>query len=209
MRNRPGRIFYMLEFKGLDQEFIREYCTDNLRDASLKNIDQICQTAGLFSQFNFDMLKALVEEMNRYNETPREAMKMLNAKPEFDGGSTYTVKMFRGDEELQVNWPHPAGEWTGNPMNLTDDDYDRGQIRFGWGVKNNKPKMANTLKARIAALENDDMDDTEDNGEARFYQDDLVKILPAKGQFEFKNRQGFILVLTRKVPKHSYHFDAF
>jgi hypothetical protein len=93
-------------------------------------------------------------------------------------------------------------------MNLTDDDYDRGQIRFGWGVTN-KPKMANTLKARIAALENDNMDDNEDNGEARFYQDDLIKILPAKGQFEFQNRQGFTLVLTRKAPKHSYHFDAF
>jgi predicted AAA+ superfamily ATPase len=30
MRNRPGRIFYMLDFKGLDADFIREYCVDNL-----------------------------------------------------------------------------------------------------------------------------------------------------------------------------------
>jgi hypothetical protein len=30
MRNRPGRIFYMIEYKGLDKQFIREYCQDRL-----------------------------------------------------------------------------------------------------------------------------------------------------------------------------------
>jgi SpoVK/Ycf46/Vps4 family AAA+-type ATPase len=215
MRNRPGRIFYMLEFRGLDQEFIREYCMDNLKDASLKNIDQICQTASLFSQFNFDMLKALVEEMNRYNETPREAMKMLNAKPEFDSGSTYTVKLFRGDQELKINWPSPAGEWTGNPMNLTSDDYENGSIRFGWGVGTPRANRANRLKRTLSRIEGlgleDEADDVEedDNGEARFNQDDLTKILPAKGQFEFENRQGFTLILTKRVSKTYYHPDAF
>jgi hypothetical protein len=173
MRNRPGRIFYMLEFKGLDEAFIREYCMDNLKDASLKNIDQICQTASLFGQFNFDMLKALVEEMNRYNESPRDAMRMLNAKPEFDSGSTYTVRLFRGDQELKINWPSPAGEWTGNPMNMTSDEYDNGSIRFGWGV--NTPR-ANRLKrtlSRIEGLEDEAaaVEEDDDNGEARFNQD--------------------------------------
>ncbi len=41
------------------------------------------------NEFNFDMLKALVEEMNRYNETPTDALAMLNAKPEFDIGWMY------------------------------------------------------------------------------------------------------------------------
>ena len=210
MRNRPGRIFYMMEFKGLDQEFIREYCLDNLKDASLKNIDQICQTASLFSQFNFDMLKALCEEMNRYNESPRDAMRMLNAKPEFDSGSTYTVRIFRGDQELKINWPSPAGEWTGNPMNLTDDDYGNGQIRFGWRLdgKEIAGKVKSRLGQAIAALEADN-DEDETNGEARFNQDDLIKILPAKGQFEFENREGFTLVLTKRISKTFYHPDAF
>ena len=30
MRNRPGRIFYMLEYEGLTKEFIEEYCNDVL-----------------------------------------------------------------------------------------------------------------------------------------------------------------------------------
>jgi len=212
MRNRPGRIFYMLEFRGLDEEFIREYCMDNLKDASLKNIDQICQTASLYNQFNFDMLKALVEEMNRYNEAPRDALRMLNAKPEFDSGSTYTVRILRGDQELKINWPSPAGEWTGNPMNMTSDEYDNGSIRFGWRIGGNE--IAGRVKSRlgqaIAALEADnDEDEDENSGEARFNQDDLIKILPAKGQFEFENREGFTLILTKRISKTFYHPDAF
>jgi hypothetical protein len=98
MRNRPGRIFYMLDFKGLDSQFITEYCQDNLN--AKQHIEKICQIASLFSEFNFDMLKALVEEMNRYDETPQEALTMLNAKPEFSGDVKYTVQVFHGEQEL-------------------------------------------------------------------------------------------------------------
>ena len=58
MRNRPGRIFYLLDFKGLDTAFIREYCEDRLNNK--QHIDQICGLTSIFGQFNFDMLKALV-----------------------------------------------------------------------------------------------------------------------------------------------------
>lgn len=69
MRNRPGRLFYMLDFYGLDADFIREYCNDNLQ--AKEHIEKIVSIASLFDQFNFDMLKAMVEEMNRYDEIGR------------------------------------------------------------------------------------------------------------------------------------------
>lgn len=79
MRNRPGRIYYMIDFNGVDKEFVEEYCDDNLND---KQYTQTIQSMiGIFDTFNFDMLKALVEEMNRYNETPQQAMNMLNINP--------------------------------------------------------------------------------------------------------------------------------
>jgi hypothetical protein len=56
MRNRPGRIFYSLDFKGLEQDFIMEYCADNLDNAD--HIASVCRVAAMFDQFNFDMLKA-------------------------------------------------------------------------------------------------------------------------------------------------------
>jgi len=89
MRNRPGRIFYSIEFDGLDASFIREYCVDNLIDQN--KVDGVCRIAMIFNKFNFDMLKALVEEINRYNETPQEAIKYLNAKPEHSETAPFDV----------------------------------------------------------------------------------------------------------------------
>jgi len=114
MRNRPGRIFYMLEFKGLSEDFIREYCQDNL--SNLTHVDRICSIASLFSQFNFDMLKALVEEMNRYDEAPEDAMRMLNAKPEFDAGKVkYTATIQVEGEAVKPD--NFDSSWIGNPLN--------------------------------------------------------------------------------------------
>lgn len=85
MINRPGRLYYFLEYKGLDVEFIREYCEDTLIDKS--QIDTVVNVSSLFKDFNFDMLKALVEEMNRYGENAVEALEMLNVKPSPGRGS--------------------------------------------------------------------------------------------------------------------------
>ena len=112
MRNRPGRIFYMLDFKGLDSEFIREYCEDNLNNKQY--ISRICMVAGTFDQFNFDMLKALVEDMNRYNETPEESMEILNAKPEFSSKSQFLVTLFK--DGVQVVDGNADQEWHGSPL---------------------------------------------------------------------------------------------
>lgn len=111
MRNRPGRIFYMIDFHGLDSNFIREYCEDNLDNKSY--IDRICTIASLFGQFTFDMIKALVEDMNRYNESPQEVMRLLNAKPEFDSGAKYSVELSVDGKRIEN--VHPAF-WDGNPL---------------------------------------------------------------------------------------------
>jgi hypothetical protein len=127
MQNRPGRIFYMVEFKGLDAEFIREYCEDNL--INKEHISQICRLTLVFESFNFDMIKGLVEELNRYNETPAQAMEMLNVKP-FDASSTrHTIEYFVKGKKLERGcWPI---QFRGNPLiqeeiefsiDLTPDD---------------------------------------------------------------------------------------
>ena len=110
MRNRPGRIFYMMDFKGLDANFIREYCEDNLNNKQY--IENIVNVGSLFAEFNFDMLKALVEEMNRYNESPQEALAMLNAKPEFDSGTEYEMTIVHNGVEIDSR----RDKFEGNPL---------------------------------------------------------------------------------------------
>ena len=92
MKNRPGRIFYLIEFDGLDEEFIREFCQDRLIDKS--KTESILKISSLFDKFNFDMLTAIVEEINRYGESPEDLISILNAKPEYSGRSTYTATLF-------------------------------------------------------------------------------------------------------------------
>jgi hypothetical protein len=184
MRNRPGRIFYMLDYKGLTQDFIIEYCEDNLNDKS--HILRICSITSLFSQFNFDMLKALVEEMNRYNEPPEAALRMLNVKPEFDSGNKYDVSLtVKGVPVENDNIDNK--QWKGNPLQADVDI---------------------TFKV-ITPVESPDEDDDYKWEQAEFKPSDLQKIDPQKGTFIFMNKDGEALTLVKVQEKHHYYMDAF
>lgn len=184
MRNRPGRIFYMLDFKGLDADFITEYCTDML-DAK-EHIPSICKIAAMFNQFNFDMLKALVEEMNRYNETPQDAMRMLNAKPEFSSESKYQVMLQIDGIDISAE-NIGNDEWSGNPLNSN--------IHVDYKVINSKTS---------------DGDDPDYDWESsKFDQGNLKQIDPANGKFTFVNSNGERLVLNRIKEKGASYWDLF
>ena len=191
MRNRPGRIFYMLDFKGLEAEFIREYCEDNLRFELLGDIDHICQIACMFKQFNFDMLKALVEEMNRYNESARKALRMLNAKPEMDGDCAYKITFI--DNGKVIPNAHP-NEWEGNPLHGIGGH----GLHISYEIKdNNKTDLSDDIATISAGYFS-----------FNFVQDMLKQVLPQEGKFVFDNSVGQTLTLTRKKDE-LFHWDAF
>ena len=181
MRNRPGRIYYMIDFKGLDQEFIIEYCEDNLK--AKEHIQTICRIASLFDQFNFDMLKAMVEEMNRYNETPQEVLRLLNAKPEFSDESKYKVELqVSGIDILQDKME--TTEWHGNPL-------------------------AKNVHLDYKVYENpEDSESDWDWESVRFTNNDLKQVDPATSKFVFMNETGARLALT-KIKEKTWHYDAF
>ena len=186
MRNRPGRIYYMIDFKGLTADFIIEYCEDNLK--AKEYIDRICQIASLFSEFNFDMLKALVEEMNRYQEAPEVALKMLNAKPEFDQGhNRYTLELAIEGVPLETN-DLGRKEWKGNPL--------QSSISIDYKMLNGE-----------TSLSNDDED--WDWADIKFSPSDLKKIDSNTGKFIFVNDNGAALTLTKVQEKSTYYYDAF
>lgn len=183
MRNRPGRIFYMLDYKGLDHDFIVEYCEDNLK--AKQHIETICRISSMFDQFNFDMLKALVEEMNRYGETPQQAMKMLNARPEFSGESKYKVQLQPKGVDIPEDLVETT-EWVGNPLT--------GRINIDYKVYDDVP--------------DDDGDRSWDWESCRFTNEDLKQIDANNGKFIFINELGDRITLS-KVKERSYHWDAF
>ena len=192
MRNRPGRIFYMVEFKGLDAEFIREYCNDNL--ANKAHIDTIVNIASVFASFNFDMLKAVVEEMNRYNETPQEAMRILNVKAEFDGGTSYNVEVWRGDRKADRASPTA---WVGSPLS-TQREID---ISYWFKSTNKKVKEDELI------LSDDEAEEGSGWFEKSFTNNDMVKYNANAGQFIFE-KDDITVILSKEVPKY-FNFDAF
>lgn len=185
MTNRPGRIFYFLEFKGLDVAFIEEYCRDRLDDK--KHIQQICRLSMLYASFNFDMLKALIEEMNRYNETPNEALEMLNAKPFSGEDSThYDAKIIIDGLEVapsRINSPSMRG----NPVS-------RGNYSF-W--VDELPK------------DGQDVDDV-NQFEVEIRPDNLKKIDPEKGTFTYyiEGETNIVVILTRESVKAAYDWRS-
>ena len=205
MRNRPGRIFYMVDFKGLDEAFIREYCHDNLL-SDVKTVDTIVSIASVFGAFNFDMLKALIEEMNRYNETPQEAMRILNVKAEFDGGSTYSVEIYKGDRKADRVSP---SVWNGAPLSSKE-------ICISWRFLSKKKKaestevstkLASPVISPVNALTGPVNDEEDGWGDEDFTNDDLVKFNNKTGQFIFE-KNGVTLILMKETPKY-FNFDAF
>jgi hypothetical protein len=182
MRNRPGRIFYSLEYKGLEAEFIREYCEDNLN--AKEHIDRIIGIAGTFDQFNFDMLKALVEEMNRFGETPQEAMTMLNTKPEYSSESRYKIKLLVNGEEVG-DADFEDKEWHGNPLNK--------RVRISYKSYSPDPEADGDWDWDTLTFEPQQLKKIDDNG----------------NKYVFANTDGAQLVLT-KVKEQSYRYwDAF
>lgn len=175
MQNRPGRLYYMLEYAGVETEFIREYCEDKLENK--EHIDSVCVLGTIFSEFNFDMLQAIVEEMNRYKEDAMQALKWLNCKITYARDDYFTVTLKRGDKVYTGKQLHNNGRWVGSPMTAENIEVY---------YKINEP---------VAGQEEPDMDEED------FDKADLVRMDVKTGEFIFKNTSGAQLKLKRDKRK--------
>ena len=118
MLNRPGRLYYKMQYKGVDAEFVEDYCNDVLHNQDYK--PQIHLIRNLFTSFSFDMLQALVEETNRYGEQPLSLIEILNTKPDTkEEGYFY----FRGAWIGNFNIPSDSWSNTYVEINLFKDKF--------------------------------------------------------------------------------------
>jgi hypothetical protein len=208
MRNRPGRIFYMLDFDGLAPEFIREYCEDNLKNKT--HINQIVTMSGFFNKFNFDMLKAIIEEMNRYDETPQEATRLLNTKVEYAGKSAHTVILKYKGRPIECH----LEEWIGNPIMERVGVWFSGPPTFK-NVVEGKPALLGVPDMTPQVVASDEIDwnqmskytihpkDDDDDTELMFGPEDIIAIDPIAQTTSY--RQGDYELVLKKVVKTNYN----
>ena len=173
MLNRPGRIFYHFSYKGVDEAFIRDYCAENLENKD--RVEQVVGISVLFEEFNFDMLKAVVEEMNRYNESAKETLAYLNVKPDTLYGN-YELHIFDSDGKKSID-SHPR-YYDGDPYDLN--------VRVGVDFKEgNQQTSRNGMKSYEKICE--------------FESVHLFKIDAKNKSLHFRNTDGDRLVLTKKI----------
>lgn len=94
MINRPGRIFYLFTYDKLDEEVIKQYCEDKLNNKD--HFKSLIALSKIISNFNFDSLASIIQEMNRYNETVEQVLSYLNIEIQ-DNKQRYNVKLHVGD----------------------------------------------------------------------------------------------------------------
>lgn len=96
--SRPGRIKYHYRFNSISESAIRAYCKDNLEDKSL--LEDIIKALGAVLYVSFDIVKALVEELNLFYVSVPEAMEYLNIdRPEKDLIATVYYESTEEDDE--------------------------------------------------------------------------------------------------------------
>lgn len=97
--NRPSRIFYHFKFKGLSDDAIRDFCLANLKD--LKHVSDILNLKYYVGDLSFDILASVVEEINRYDDTVKGCLSVMNVcfsnKP-----FVYNVLSFKNDKDEDV-----------------------------------------------------------------------------------------------------------
>lgn len=175
LKNRPGRIYYTFKFDTLDQVFIEEYCNDNLIDKT--QTQSILRYTSIFSFFNFDMLAAAVEEMNRYGETLQEVLNYLNIIPENKASETYTISFTVGNftKVLEKNYrgfsPNNFDYYV-----LVEDELKE--------LKEQDPKMYSLLERNFAEP------DFEGNKEILYNQSNLVQFDPSTNVFTYTVERG-------------------
>lgn len=74
--NRPSRIHYHFKYTKLDEASIQDYCID--QDVSVDFTNSVIEVSRRMLQFSFDILQAIVDEHQRFDESVEDILLDLN-----------------------------------------------------------------------------------------------------------------------------------
>jgi hypothetical protein len=171
--NRPGRIFYFYSYNGLDEKTIKDYCEENLIRKEL--IKDILVLSFTIQDFTFDLLTALVEDLNRYkNDTLNEVLEHINIRPE--GSQSYEINLkLKNNDKIEVTTYSIHSP-------LQEDDFS---IEY---------KIFSSQKKKTKSLEGcspQPMTSSYEWGEIMFEQKDFVEITK-DGSLIYENEKGTV-----------------
>ena len=181
--NRPSRIYYHFQFKGLSEEVVSDYASKNLVDTS--RVDAVVKLRNLVFDLSFDILKSVVEEVNRYGIDPSDALKTLNVVPATDlrsynvsmlnpeTGQTYETDVYCNLFDMQgirVNIPTRLFSPTGK-TSFVDDPYGDGKVE--------RNKAVRLREEHLESVSNDVF--------VYKYENVTVTLIPSRTEYNYSN----------------------
>jgi hypothetical protein len=130
MLNRPSRIHYFKEYKGMEEDLIQEICEDLLDDKS--KIEDTLTVCTYIGEISMDILISLINEINLYpDERPMEVLDYMNLSP---SDISYNVKVIRDGKPIRkdvFSYSSPLNstqinlEWYGESIeSMGSDEHD-------------------------------------------------------------------------------------
>jgi len=97
LKNRPGRVRYTKVHEGLSQATIVDYANKHLANITEEKLAGLLGVSRLASDFSFDMLQAIVNEMNLFKEDAYKAAEMMVTELRYQGDN-YLVRIHKDGE---------------------------------------------------------------------------------------------------------------
>jgi len=126
--NRPGRIHYHFKSNRLSISEIADYCGDNLLPELESMIPDICAMGARIPDFSYDMLRAVLFELNTYKCPLKEIQETLNINAEISSPFNFKItfksgKVESGYENIKITSTRFHLCWYGKHDYCRDDAY--------------------------------------------------------------------------------------
>lgn len=200
--NRPGRVYYNFEYTGLSEDIIRQYCTQNLKNTAY--VEDIVLVSKSIQDVSFDILVSIVEECNRYAQSPREFIDFMSFNKS-EGIKYKTVLTFQGEEVF---------EYESSIDSNYDHDFEDDSIRFSFADDMIIPGWNDTCgidKAKELFKDGDGEDDIERRARnyvkgVLFHPKDISNIVDGVVTYTRKDGWECVLVPGFKSRYNPYGF---
>lgn len=122
MRNRPSRMRYFIEHRGLPEDLVTDYVTENLKDKT--KIKEMVKALEQVSECNFDIMMCAVEEHNRFGGDVAETLTLMNISRHYNTKYklSFTGEINRGNDKMLKCTG--TGAWEGDLYRQLSDDDD-------------------------------------------------------------------------------------
>lgn len=122
LRNRPSRIFYHFKFDNLEDDVVTEIITAELKKKEWEK--ELREVLLLLGYFSMDVLLNFIDEINRFNTSPKTLVKGLNIEVEH---KDFQILMFLGGKRYET-------QTTFNPVSseIVTIEYKTEDNRYRW-----------------------------------------------------------------------------